>query len=264
MFFMTTFRSAALFLLCASVGVSTGTVAAQGTQPPAAPPKASTPATSASASKVDEVIARNIAAKGGEELLKSTQTVMWSGTMTFPTGPLRMTVWVKRPNKKRTEAERDKEKRIEAFDGTTGWVKMGSLPPQTVPPGPALENAKRQSEFDSGLVGYKERGLSIEMVGTGPVDGVYHLKSTAKDDAVMHFYIDAETGLERRTVTSLPGQRGGAAVLELRLSDYRRVEGRMVPFTVETLIDGKAMSKTQIEKIQFNLPIDDAFFQVPK
>lgn len=227
-------------------------VVALGARPAAQPPVT-----------VESIVEKNIAAKGGSDLLTATQTVRMSGRVTTPGGQLQMSVWAKRPDRKRTEAEHDGQKLIEAFDGTNGWLKRGGLPAQSVPPGPALENAKRQAEFDTGLLNYKERGRRIELASPLPIQGAWHLRVTPEQGPVSHYYIDATTGLERRTVMSVPGRGGQSSTLEMRFSDFRKVEGRTVPFVVEMVVDGKPMSKTELDKIEFNVPIDDAFFRMP-
>jgi outer membrane lipoprotein-sorting protein len=244
------YRVSVLLVACALAGVES---APAQTPPPAA----------ASALTADQVIAKNLEAKGGVELLKSTDTVRMTGEVTSPTGPFRMTISAKRPDRRRTDAERQGQKLIEAFDGANGWVKMGGMPAQMVPAGPGLDTARRQAEFDSGLINYKEQGQTVELVAKTPVDGAYHLRITAKDGAVTNYYIDAATGLERKTVMAVRGPGGAPIVLETRFSDYRKIDGRMVPFVVETLQDGKPLYKTQLEKIEFNVPIDDTFFRMP-
>ena len=226
------------------------------------------PSTVAPSLTADEVIARNLDAKGGVQLLKSTETVRMTGEVTSPRGPFKMTISAKRPDRRRTDAERRTEtgeiqKVTESFDGANGWLRMGPLPAQLVPPGPGLENAKRQAQFDSGLLNYKDTSQKVDLVSKAPVDGAYHVRITTNDGSVTNYFIDAATGLERRTVTSVRGPTGAPVVLETRFSDYRKVDGRMVPFVVETLQDGKPLYKTRLEKIEFNVPIDDTFFRMP-
>ena len=221
------------------------------------------PGVSSASLTADEVIAKNLEAKGGVELLKSTNTVRMTGEVTSPSGAFKMTISAKRPDRRRTDAERQGQKLIEAFDGANGWVKMGGMPAQMVPPGPALDNARRQAEFDSGLINYKEQGQTVELVSKTPVDGAHHVRLTTKDGNATNYFIDVATGLERKTVTAVRGPSGAPIVLETRFSDYRKIDGRMVPFVVETLQDGKPLYKTQLEKIEFNVPIDDTFFRIP-
>ena len=260
------FRSRSLhsLLLCvalASFGPAAQAVPPQGTPPP---PPQTPPAPVASATPgVDEIVALNLKARGGVELLRATESMKMTGNMTSPAGSATMTLWMKRPNRKRTETEFSGQKRVEAFDGTTAWVQFGDLPPQVIPPSPQLEDAKGRSEIDPPLLDYREKGRRVELVGREKADGadVFHLRLTDKG-TVTHYYIDAVSGLERRMSNRIQ-QGPKAAQVELRFSDYRDVQGRMVPFTVQQVLDGKPVAQTKLESVEFNLPIDDAMFRMP-
>jgi outer membrane lipoprotein-sorting protein len=218
----------------------------------------------AQALTADDIVAKNLEAKGGADLLTLTQTVKMSGKVTGPNGVFQMTVWAKRPDRKRIDSEKGDQKITEAFDGASAWVRMDNMPPQTVPAGPQLEGARRQAEFDTGLLNYKQKGISVALASKEPVGGAYHLRVVAKDGTATDYYIDAKTGLEQRIVTTIAGGPRGRATMEMRFSDYRRVEGRMVPFVVENVVDGKPLAKTELDKIEFNLPIEDSFFKLPR
>lgn len=225
----------------------------------------------AAAQTVDEVVAKNLLAKGGVDLLKATTSVKITGVMKQPNGEMKMIVWAKRPNLKRVEAEmvgKEKfagQKMVQAFDGTTAWVMFGGMPPQSMPPGPQLEAAKQQAEFDSVFLDYKEQGRKIELVGKGKLEGgeVYHVTVASKDGQTKHYYIDAETGLERKAVSTVRGPDGSLAQIEERFSDYRSVDGRMMPFSIEQIANGKPIAQTRVESVEFNVAIDEKLFQMP-
>jgi hypothetical protein len=255
----------ALLLSCAIVGAAdlrAQTVPPQTAPPPTAPPQT---APAARPSTVDDIVAMNLKARGGVDLLRATESLKMSGVVTSPVGSAKMTVWMKRPNRKRTETELGGQKSVEAFDGTTAWLALGSLPPQVRPPSPQLEEAKGRSEIDSPLLDYRERGRSVALVGREKVDGaeVFHLRIAEKSQ-VTHYYIDAATGLEKKManrVSTADGQY--AAQMELKFSDFRDVQGRMVPFTVQQVVDGKPVAQTKLESVEFNIPIDDTMFKMP-
>lgn len=225
----------------------------------------------AAAQTVDEIVAKNLLAKGGVDLLKSTATVKITGVMKQTAGEMKMTVWAKRPNLKRVEAEMSGKKEfagqkmVQAFDGTNAWVMFGSMPPQSLPGGPQLEAAKQQAEFDSVFLNYQEQGRKIELAGKGKLEGgeVYHVIVTSKDGQAKHYYIDTETGLERKAVSTVRGPDGSLAQIEERFSDYRSVDGRMVPFSIEQLANGKSIAQTRVDSVEFNVAIDDKLFQMP-
>jgi hypothetical protein len=46
-------------------------------------------------------------------------------------------------------------------------------------------------------------------------------------------------------------------------SDYRSVDGSMVPFVLKQRQNGTLIATTTLDKAEFNVPIDDAFFKMP-
>jgi outer membrane lipoprotein-sorting protein len=232
----------------------------------------------AEAQTLDEVITRNLQAKGGLETLKATNTVKMTGRFKTQGIEMLMTTWAKRPNLVRREAEftppprpgdpagqtPPAQKNISASDGKTVWVIMGNAPPQAVP-GAQAEGVKNDAEFDSIFVNYREKGHRIELVGRETQDGkpVFHLKVTRKDGPVQHYFLDTGTGLESKIVTDVD-QNGMKLSVETELSDYRQVEGRMVPFRTKQSANGTTAAEMSVETIQFNLPMDDSMFRMPK
>lgn len=219
----------------------------------------------ATAQTVDEIIAKNIQAKGGIEKLKSTNSVRMTGTATIQGTQVPVTTVSKRPNMMRNEIEMAGQKMVQGFDGTSMWMAMPGMPAQEVPPGPQTEILKRNSTFDPVFLDYKEKGHKIEFKGK-ELDGgkdVYHLVVAMKDGPVAHYYIDASTGLETKTVMEIddPALKGQ---LETRMADYRDVEGRMVPFSMTQVVNGQTVAEMKFEKVEFNIPVDDALFKMAK
>lgn len=234
----------------------------------------------AQAQTLDEVIAKNLQAKGGLDTLKATNTVKMTGRFKMQGVETPMTTWAKRPNLFRREGEVTPpmggragekplpQKVVSASDGRTAWGMMGSMPPQQLS-GEQAEAMKQGAEFDSIFVDYKEKGYSIDLVGKETQQGkpVYHLKVSRKDAPAQDYYLDAETGLETRIVVNDVDPNGMKVRLETELLDYRPVQGRMVPFRTRQSIqqmDGTRTAEMSLETIEFNLPLEDAMFRMPK
>lgn len=227
-------------------------------------------ATAATAQTVDEIVARNIEAKGGAELLASTNTVRTVGTgkMQAPGAPQGAAVRVisssKRPYYVRNEMEMAGQKLVQGFDGTTLWMAIGDMPAQALPSGPKVDAFKSSSQIDSPLLNYKEKGTKIELGEPETADGrkLHHLIVTPKTGQTMHYYIDAETNLESKMI--IDAEEGGQkARMELRFSDYKTIEGRTVPFTVTQFVNGQQVGRMTYEKVEFNVPMDDRIFKMP-
>ena len=215
---------------------------------------------------VDDIIAKNIKAKGGLEKLKSMQTMQMTGKATLQGMDVSMKIYSKRPNMTRQEVTLQDKTIVSAYDGTTAWwvnPLAGVDTPQELT-GPQADSLKDQADFDGALTDYKTKGTTVELVGTEDVEGrkAYHLKVTKKSGQVQQYYLDAESGIDLRVVTTLE-QGGQQLSLASDLSNYQDINGIMIPFAMKQSMNGQPMLQMTVEKVEFNVPIDDALFKMP-
>lgn len=223
----------------------------------------------AASQTVDEVIAKNIEALGGLEKIRAVKTVRMTGKMTVGPGieaPIVMEL--KRPNAMRLDITVQGMVGSQAFDGTKGWNLMpfaGSKVPQEMA-ADEVKLAQEQAEMDGPLVDYKAKGNTVELQGKEKVEGsdAYKLKVTLKNGVVRTMYIDAEHFLQikeeaKRTI------RGTEIDSETIVGDYKEVGGMMFPHSIDSGQKGNPQrQKLVIEKIELNVPIDDARFKMPE
>jgi outer membrane lipoprotein-sorting protein len=243
------FRSFA-FIIAALVVVANGTSMSGSAQTPT----------------VADIVAKHLAAKGGVDKLRAVKTVKITGKLTGSGGDRLITSWAKRPNMVRREMSSSGQKFILGFDGKTVWVvnPMMSPKPQEVT-GPQAEVTRQDADsFDSVLLDYEKNGHKVELVETeaGESGSLHHLKVTKKNGKVQHLYLSAETGLEVKMVMSVE-QAGTKGELATELSDYRSIDGIMVPFSIRQMFNGKPGALVTYETFEFNVPIEDSFFQMP-
>jgi outer membrane lipoprotein-sorting protein len=226
----------------------------------AAPALAQTPS-------VDELVAKHLAARGGEAKLKDVSSMRLVGSISVQGMDMPITVLSKRPNKMRQEMTMQGQKVIQAYDGQTVWAvnpMMGSTEPRVID-GPPADAVKNQSLFDGPLVGYKERGDTLEVVGPADVGGAktWKLKLTRKDGKAMHIFLDADTGLERQWSATME-QNGLTMEIDTIMSDHQPVDGIQVARSMRTLVGGQAMGTLTVSSVEFNVPIEDSEFTMPK
>jgi outer membrane lipoprotein-sorting protein len=230
----------------------------------------------AHAQTVDEIVAKNLQAKGGAEKWKSVSSVKMSGKVSMQGMELPLTVYAKRPNYSRQEIVVKDLQLVQAFDGTTAWFinpMMGSDGAQEAP-APLADLMKNSADFDGALIDYKSKGHTLEFVGKEKLDvvgkekldptEVYHLKLTMKNGHVTHYYLDAKSGIELKTTAEVDIGTGMKQPLETEMSNYQPVNGIMIPHSVKQTISGKPLSQMTIDKVEFNAPVDDALFKMPK
>jgi outer membrane lipoprotein-sorting protein len=225
----------------------------------------------AHAQTVDEIVAKNIEAKGGVALLEATTSVrlVARGSMQVPGTAqgteTRITSLMKRPYLFRNEMELSGQKLIQGFDGTTLWMSVGGMPAQVLPAGPQTEALKSSSQIDPPLLNYKEKGTKIELAEPETANGrtLHHLIVTPKVGPPMHYYVDAETNLEAKMVIDTEEQ-GQKMRMEMRFSDFKEIDGRTVPFLITQYVNGQRVGQMIIENVEFNVPMEDSLFRMPK
>lgn len=156
---------------------------------------------------------------------------------------------------------------VTAFDGSTAWQVMPFMGKPDAEPLPS-EQARmfeEQADFDGLLVGYKEKGHTVELVGKETVEGTdaYKLKVTMKNGETRYIFLDAEYFLEIRTEGSRT-IRGSQVEFESSIGDYKEVNGLMFPHSVDSGAKGAPQrQKFTITKIELNPDLDDARFKMP-
>lgn len=213
----------------------------------------------------DELVAKNIDAKGGEAKWKSLSSVKLTGTMSAQGKEVPIVIYSKRPNLMRNEMTFGATSVAQAFDGTTAWaINPMTGAPQELPAAPA-EAMKSSADFEGALLDYKSKGHTVELVGLEKSDGtdVYHLKLTLKSGIVQDYYLDAKTGLETKMTQLADVGTGAKQTLATEMGDYREVEGVTVPHLVRQLLDGKLVGEMRIQKVEFNSITDDSIFKMP-
>lgn len=214
---------------------------------------------------VDDLVAKNVAARGGADKIKAIQSLKVTATMTAPNGmQLPITISVKRPGLIRSEMNVQGAAIVQAFDGTTGWSinpMTGSSDPK--PSSEAESGAVRRSAtmfLDGPLMDYKAKGNKVEYVGKEDVNGspAYKLKVTLGDQSV-DVYLDAKSYLEVRNTASVNGM-----VVDNYPTDYRPEGGVLIAHGSDSKMGGTPMMKMSMQKIEVNVPMDDSLFKMPK
>ena len=225
-------------------------------------------ASAAHAQTVDEVLAKHFEAQGGLEKLKTLQSRRITGNMALGPGmEAPFVIEQKRPGKQRLEINVQGMTGVQAFDGERSWSHMPFMGQKSAEYASEEDskNQKDDSDFDGPLVDWKAKGNTVELAGKEPVQGAdaFKLKVTLKSGTVQYHFIDAETyllvkqeGKTKRRGTEFEG--------EAFFSDFKDVDGYMVPFVMEQGAKGvEQRQKMTFTKIEHNVSIDDGRFVMP-
>ena len=217
----------------------------------------------------DELVNKNIEAKGGIDKIKAIKTVRMMGRAVFPGGFVATAGQENmRPNLLRQTFSLQGMTAVQAYDGTTGWQIQpfgGKKDPQFMGEDD-LRDLVIDSDIDGPLVDYEAKGNKVEYLGHDVVDGddALRLKVTLKDGDIVYYFLDPDTYLEIRKETQ-EFIRGSVKENASEMGAYKPVAGVMYPYSISSgpKNDPSSWQTITIDKIEVNVPLDNAEFAVP-
>jgi len=218
---------------------------------------------------VDELVSKNIEAKGGADALHALQSLRLSGKLLVSEGQIELAYLQtkERPGELRTEATLQGMTQVEAYDGKEGW-KISPFQGRKDPEKMSADDLKplmEDAEVDGPLVDWKAKGSTVDYLGTEEVDGTlaHKLKVVRKNGDVSFVYLDPDHFLEIRVLTGRV-KHGAYEEVETDLGDYEKTAGVFVPTSIESGRKGDPdKQKILIDKVEANVPVDEATFHFP-
>ncbi len=222
----------------------------------------------ASPQTAQELVEKNIQAKGGMEKIRSVKTRRVTGKVKGLRGRMAVITQTNaRPDSVRQTVSLQGMTAVLAYDGSAGWQIQpfrGHKDPEWMGDD-NLRDLLLAADFDGPLVNYAEKGNTIEYLGHDTVDGddALRLRVTLKNGDIIYYYLDPDTYLEIRKETQQI-IRGSVRERVIEVGSYKRVEGVMYPFSSsEGPKDNPGAQITTIEKIEVNVPVQDSDFAPP-
>src|SRR5215469_11991897 len=216
----------------------------------------------------DEIVSKNLEAKGGTEKIKALKSLKMTGR--FQQGDFKADVGQesRAPNLIRETFTLQGMTQIQAYDGTNGWQispfqgrKDAELLGED-----DLRNLTEDADFYGPLVDYREKGNTVEYLGPATVDGdnAYRLKVTLKNGDIFYYYLDPDTYLEIQ-IEKQVFIRGSVRESVTLLGSYKPVNGVYLPTSLEVGAknDPDGRGKITLQKIEANVAIDDKSFKMP-
>ena len=241
-----------------------------------------------------QIVDKNVAARGGLQAWRAVQTLEMSGKMdaggdrrpTIPVPGVRaesnmvpprpaepvqlpFVMDLQRPRKMRIEIQFKGQTALQVYDGSNGWKLRPFLNRHEVEKftPEELQAASAQSDLDGPLVDFAAKGSKVELEGMEKVDerNAYKLKVTDKGGNVRHVWVDTESFLDIKMEGNPRRLDGKNHPVAIYLRDYKPVNGLMMPYLLETAVEGvKETEKIQIEKIVLNPKLDNTRFAMPR
>ena len=131
-----------------------------------------------------------------------------------------------------------------------------------------IRSYKLSSDPQGLLFNYKDKGYTVEYLGTDDMDGsdVYKLRLTTQQGDMVYYYIDMETSYILKEVTRIKlkdkEEKNSVIYSDFRKTDY----GVTVPFSFQSVDDdGNTQGgPVNFNKVEVNTNVDASLFDKPK
>lgn len=194
--------------------------------------------TAAPAATVEEVVARYAEARGGLEPWRAVEGISWSGTCTYFSEAAPCTVLRTRDRYHFEHTELGNHVVIGRDEKGMWWIHpLFGFDWSWRTPGRSAAVFAREALLEPPLLGYREKGHQVELIGPDDIDGqpTLALRLTLADGQEETWHLDPETHLEvavDRPVydfTQLPQETTERAYYD----DFRVVDGLTLPHYIE-------------------------------
>ncbi len=212
----------------------------------------------------EAILDKYIEVTGGKAAYEKKLTEVSTGVMEFTGKGVKahMTTYQAAPNKSYMAVEIDGIGKMEdGTDGSVVWERSALK-------GPRLKSGEEKAVALRGAamqhdVRWRDYFQKVEFTGVEPIDGhvCYRVALTPKEGQPETRYYDKKSNLLVRTNMILKTEMGEIPA-EMTVSDYRSVNGVLMPFQLKQKVLGQEFTITQ-ESIQTNVDIPKDRFAIP-
>jgi hypothetical protein len=232
---------------------------------------AKAPAPKAEAWTVDELVAKNLAARGGAEALDAITSMKVTGEMVVSGGAMRLgwtRTQLRQPGSVREELTLQGFTQVSAWDGAECWQIDpfgGRKDPMRIP----ADDAKGLIEdvpIDGVLLDAVAKKWPTKYLGTEDIDGTpaHKIQIDRPGGDLQYVWLDPDAFLEIR-VLSRRTEHGVLIEAQTDYGDYEKVAGVYFPLMIEIGPKGSGGNRAtiQIEAAEANPTVDPRVFAFP-
>lgn len=130
------------------------------------------------------------------------------------------------------------------------------------------------NQFPDPFLNYKEKGFTVELVGTETVDGseTFKIKLTTTPNiiegkevpSIAYYFFDNENFVPIQVHEEITVGPGKGMVSEIKLSDYQEAGDIYMPFSMTQGVKGQPGAPITMDSIEVNPTVDDSEFAFPE
>ena len=203
-----------------------------------------------------DLVAKNLAARGGSAALAALKSVSLDGKLVFPGGFELTYNEVRSGGAVRVDAALQGLALVQAYDGKGGGWRINPFEGRSFADAAPIAGVLLSASSD---------GSAVTYLGREDFDGTncYKLKVAQKDGDEFVYLIDPDSMLEVK-ITETRKLRGAVQVSDSELGDYEAVGGVMFPMSIESGPQGSSQrQRVIIAKASANVAAPASLFAQP-
>jgi hypothetical protein len=216
----------------------------------------------------EAVVGRYLEARGGAETWRRLESIEMTGTYAAFSEESDFVLLRRKGDLFRLEYQLGGLPAIRARDTEGPWMQHLFLTeePQRVTEDPYKRQLERESWFGLELLDWQTKGISLELLGAGEIDGfaTLDLAVTLPDGGVETWHLDPDTYLEFAVDSTVKDYTQGPQEMTQRTfyDDFREVDGLVLPFSQETEFWAR-LETMRVASVKLNPKISDQRFSPP-
>ena len=225
------------------------------------------------AQTADDIINKHFDATGGREKWSRVSAIKFSGNLVLGPGmlaPVTQMLVLKPFKGALTEFSWQGMTSKRAMRADSGWSYnpfSGKRDADPLSPND-IRSEKLASDPQGLLLNYKERGYTVEYLGTDDMDGtdVFKIRLTTKEGDMVYYYIDAQTYYILKEIRRVK-LKDKEEKQYITFSDFKKTDfGIVVPFSLQQVDENGSEQGGPINftKVEVNGVLDPASFDKPK
>ena len=213
------------------------------------------------AQTADEIIAKNVEAMGGAAKIASLKTVKKTGNLSMQGMDIPMVFTVSQMKGFRLDVEVMGTSNYQIITPEKAFMFF-PIQQMTEPKEMDTETVKGMQaalDIQGSLINYKDKGATVEFIGTEKVDGAdaYKLKMTGKSGKTSFHFIDVKTNRLVKTSAKAAGPDGVEIDVESIYSNYKQnADGYWFAYATST-----PQGPVVFDKIESNVVVDENIFK---
>ena len=228
------------------------------------------------AQDVDEILANHWENRGGIDKFKNLEGIKMNCKITQQGMEIPLEIIQLKDGRQMTVISfQGQEIKQGVYDGEVLWSTNFMTMKAEKSDAETTENFKlNANDFPDSFLDYKEKGYTVELVGTESYDGTetYKIKLVkepvtidgVQQEDISFYYFETENYVPIALESEVKFGQFKGSTQEITLSDYQEVDGLYFPFSMTQGVKGGQAQPLIIESIELNPEVSDEAFAFPE